>query len=99
MSDQIDISLDQVQNTSNSIKAINKNLTAKLSDIKVALNNLSSTWRSDASETIRNRMESFSPRFQEYADVVDSYTKFLDETVKRYTDVEININSNAEAFK
>ena len=95
----ISISLAEVSATSASIKDINKKLREHLDAVEKQMNNLESSWQSDASSTIRERFKAFSPRFQQHWDVIDSYAKFLDTTVEEYNKAETAINSNASAFK
>jgi WXG100 family type VII secretion target len=95
----INISLGQVQKTSATIRTINKSLNARLEDIKKEMNNLSSTWKSDSSETIRQKFNALAPKFEQYKDVIESYSKFLDATVEGYNAAETVINNNASAFK
>ena len=95
----INISLGEVTKTAETVRNLNKSLAEKLQDIKKEMNNLSSTWQSDASETIRGNFNALAPKFENYRDVVDSYAKFLDKTVESYNTAETSINSNASAFK
>ncbi|MCD5324192.1 MULTISPECIES: pore-forming ESAT-6 family protein [Pontibacillus] len=95
----IHISLGEVQKTAGSIRTINQNLALRLEEIQKEMNNLSSTWQSDASETIRANFNALAPKFETYREVVDSYAKFLDNTVTNYEAAETSINSNAQAFK
>lgn len=95
----IKISLNEVSATANTIRTLNQQLTAKLEEIKAQMNGLATTWQSDASETIRARFNALQPRFEEYREVVDSYARFLDETVQAYDVAETAINNNASMFK
>lgn len=95
----IKISLGEVSNTASTIRNLNTNLDSRLNDIKTEMNALASTWQSDASETIRERFNSLAPKFAEYKTIVDSYAKFLDNTVTSYDTTETAINTNASAFK
>ncbi|WP_239617476.1 pore-forming ESAT-6 family protein [Cohnella mopanensis] len=95
----ISISLGAVAKTAATIRNLNSSLSTKLDEIKKEMGNLSSTWQSDASNTIRNNFNALAPRFEEYKQVVESYAKFLDNTVTNYEAAETAINSNASAFK
>lgn len=95
----ISISLGEVAKTAGTIRSINQNLTARLEEIKKEMNSLAATWQSDASNTIRNNFNALAPRFEEYKNVVESYAKFLDNTVTNYNAAETAINSNASQFK
>jgi len=95
----INISLAEVTKTADNLKKINKVLTQKLEEVKKEMDNLASSWQSDASNTIRNNFNAFAPRFEEYRSVVESYADFLNLTVQEYNSTENAINSNASAFR
>jgi WXG100 family type VII secretion target len=99
MADGINISLGEVSQTAASIRNINQVLDARLSDIKAQMNSLTSTWQSDAANTMVNNFNALVPKFEEYKNVVESYAKFLDYTVNSYDTAETAINNNASAFK
>ncbi|SHJ42011.1 WXG100 family type VII secretion target [Clostridium amylolyticum] len=95
----IKISLGEVSKTAGTIRNLNQSLSARLEEIKKEMNGLSSTWQSDASNTVRNKFNALAPKFEEYKAVVDAYAKFLDLTVTNYNEAETAINNNASAFK
>lgn len=95
----INISLAEVRATANTLRRINQDLLDKLGEVKTQMDNLSTSWQSDAANTIRERFTAFSPRFQEYWNVIDSYATFLDTAATEYDTNETNINNNASAFK
>ena len=95
----IKISLGEVTKTAGTIRSLNTQLDSKLAEIKKQMNDLSQTWQSDSSNTIREKFNSLSPKFEEYKKIVESYAKFLDNTVQSYEPAESSINSNASLFK
>ena len=95
----IKISLGEVSSTAGSIRTINTNLGTRLDEIKKEMNDLAQTWQSDASNTVRERFNSLAPKFDNYRQIIESYAKFLDNTVTNYDATESSINSNASAFK
>lgn len=95
----IKISLNEVTSTANQIRTLNNNLAARLEDIKREMNALSSTWNSDASNTIRSNFNALQPKFENFREIVTSYATFLDQTVNSYNSAEDAINNNASAFK
>jgi WXG100 family type VII secretion target len=99
MADGIKIGLDEVSQTASTIRTLNTSMNATLENIKKEINNLSSTWQSDAGENIRARFNTMSASFEEYRKVVESYATFLDDTVSTYTTTENTINANADAFQ
>ncbi|WP_195515241.1 pore-forming ESAT-6 family protein [Paraclostridium bifermentans] len=94
----INITLEQVHNTAGRIKTLNSQLAVRLEEIKKEINALDSTWKSEASTTIRANFNKLAPRFEEYKKIVDSYGTFLESTVEAYTKTEATINNNASAF-
>lgn len=95
----IKITLGEVSKTAGQIRSLNQNLATRLEQIKNEMNALAQTWNSDASNTIRANFNALAPKFEEYRQIVDSYAKFLDNTVTSYDATESAINSNASAFK
>lgn len=94
----INISLLEVKDTAIKINDLNQQLTERLNEIKKELLGLQSTWKSDAAETIMEKMNGMEPRFKEYNDVVSSYVTFLNDTVTAYEETESSINSYASSF-
>lgn len=99
MSDSIQISTQVLFDTAKEVRNINGSLDEKLTDINRCMNELESTWKSDAATDIREAMNAMKPRFAEYEKVVESYAHFLDETAKSYESTETTIQTNAGAFK
>lgn len=99
MSDSIQISTQVLFDTAKEVRNINGSLDEKLTDINRCMNELESTWKSDAATDIREAMNAMKPRFAEYEKVVESYAHFLDETAKNYESTETTIQTNAGAFK
>lgn len=97
--DGIKISLGEVTKTAGSIRNLNNQLDGKLFEIKKQMNDLSQTWQSDASVTIRDKFNALAPKFEEYKNIVESYAKFLETTVQSYDSAETSVNNNASAFK
>jgi WXG100 family type VII secretion target len=95
----IKISLGEVSKTAGTIRTLNSQLDLKLAEIKKQMNGLAQTWQSDASNTIREKFNALAPRFDEYRSIVDSYSKFLDNTVQSYDSAETTVNNNASSFK
>ena len=99
MADTIQISTQALKDSAEKIRRINKALDQKLTDINKCMNDLESTWKSDAASDIRAAMNALKPRFEEYKDVVESYAKFLLNTAQSYENTETIVQSNASTFK
>ncbi len=99
MADSIKISTQVLVDTAKKVRDINNQLDTKLADINKEMNNLESSWKSDAATDIRAAMNALKPRFAEMKEVVNSYAKFLDDTAQSYESTESAVQTNAAAFK
>ena len=99
MADSIQISTQVLTDTASKIRSINNVLDEKLAEINKNMNDLESTWKSDAATDIRAAMNALKPRFEEYKNVVESYAKFLVNTAQNYESTEGAIQNNANQFK
>lgn len=99
MADAIKISTQVLVETASKVRSINDALDSKLKDINTNMNNLESTWKSDAANDIRAAMNALKPRFEEYKSVVEAYAKFLNNTAQNYETTETTVQNNASAFK
>lgn len=99
MADEIKVSTQVLLDTAEKVRTINTTMDGKLADINKTMNDLESTWRSDAATDIRAAMNALKPRFEEYKTVVESYEKFLVNTAQSYDVTETSIQNNAGAFK
>ena len=93
----IKITFEEVRAKSKQIRAYNETLTNTLTTIKQTINNLESQWTSDTSDTIRAKITGMQPKFDTYKEVIESYAKFLDNTVAQYEGTESTLNSNASS--
>lgn len=97
--DGINISLNEVSATAGTIRSLNQKLSQDLAQIKTEINNLANSWQSDASTTIQSKINGMQTQFDEYQKVIESYAKFLDDTVQTYQQTESSVNSNASVFQ
>lgn len=91
----IKITFGEVRTKTKQIRSRNDTLTDTLNQIKQIINNLESQWTSDTSDTIRAKITGMQPKFDTYKEVIESYAKFLDNTVAQYEGTESTLNSNA----
>lgn len=94
----IKITFSEVKAKAGELRRRNEMLTNTLTDIKSAIGALEAQWTSDASDTIRAKITGMQPKFDTYKEVIESYAKFLDNTVAQYEQVEGTLNSNASQF-
>lgn len=93
----IKITFEEVKTMTAKIRTHNEKLTSTLADIKSAINALEADWTSDTSDTIRSKITGMQPKFDSYKEVIESYAKFLDNSVAKYESTEGTLNSNASS--
>ena len=98
MQDQIMISLSEVSNTAESIRKHNSELDGTLNYVSKIMNELNSVWQSDGEETLLTRFKHFSKKFLSEYEVIETYARFLDDTVSSYDSLESTIVANASNF-
>lgn len=91
----IKITFEEVRTKTAQIRSYNDILTNTLESIKNAINALEAEWTSDTSDTIRSKITGMQPKFDRYKEIIESYAKFLDNTVAQYEATENTLNSNA----
>lgn len=96
--EQIKISLPEVSNIANQIRNYNQNLDDTLTFVNKTMNDLNSIWMSDGQETLLARFHKFATKFIEESEVIESYARFLDDTVSKYDSLESTIVANASNF-
>ncbi len=97
--DELKISLAEVTECASKIRNFNQMMYEQLSLMKKDINDTNASWISGAGEAIRNRFNQFSTRFETQKEQIDSYAKFLDQTVDHYNTLESTIHSNASSMQ
>lgn len=95
----IQISLQEVQDTANQLRSLNMLMDEELNAMKSEMNRLDSSWISDGSLEIRNKFNLFSSRFEKQKETLNQYAKFLDLAVSSYDTLETTITSNASGMQ
>lgn len=95
----IQISLQEVQDTANQLRSLNMLMDEELNVMKSEMNRLDSSWISDGSLEIRNKFNLFSTRFEKQKETINQYAKFLDLAVSSYDTLETTITSNASGMQ
>lgn len=95
----IQISLQEVQDTANQLRSLNMLMDEELNAMKSEMNRLDSSWISDGSLEIRNKFNLFSTRFEKQKETINQYAKFLDLAVSAYDTLETTITSNASGMQ
>ena len=95
----IQISLQEVQDTANQLRSLNMLMGEELNAMKSEMDRLDSSWISDGSLEIRNKFNLFSSRFEKQKETINQYAKFLDLAVSSYDTLETTITSNASGMQ
>lgn len=95
---QIKITMPEVSNMAVSLRNYNKNLDDTLAYTSKIMNELNSSWQSNASEKIIANFNRFSRVFLDESETIEEYAKFLDYIVSTYDSMESTITANAEGF-
>ena len=95
---EIKISLADVASTASKLRYYNSNLDDILASVNKLMNDLNNVWDSESEETLLGRFRHFAQKFLNESDVIESYAKFLDNTVASYDSLESTIVSNASNF-
>lgn len=98
MENTIKINANEVREYANSLKLINSQMNEVLVSSKNEMNSLSAVWQSKGSDTIRERFENFSLKFEELKEVIEEYARFLETSAASYENIETTINNNASTF-
>jgi len=96
---ELKISLAQVSECANTIRSCNNLMYESLNRMKKEMNGTNVNWLSDGGDTIRNRFNAFASRFDIQKEAIDSYARFLDQTVESYDTLETTITSNASGMQ
>ena len=91
----IKIQFSEVREKTSKIRNHNRVLDDTLKEIQRIINALEADWTSDTSDTIRSKITGMQPKFDSYREVIESYAKFLDNTVEQYETTEGTLQSNA----
>lgn len=97
--DQLKISLAEVSSCAGKIRTSNQMMFDLLNRMKNDMNQTNVSWISEGGEAIRTRFNQFAARLEIQKEMIDSYARFLDQTVSSYDTLETTITSNASSIK
>ena len=98
MDNQITISLSEVSTTAAQIRNHNAKLDDTLSSVNKIMSDLHSVWSSDGESELISKFRHFAQKFINEYEVIESYARFLDDTVSSYDSLENTIVANASNF-
>ncbi len=82
----------------NTIKTKNNTLMDDLHNIQNKINSLSGDWESNSAVTIRSKITNMEGTFQQYYEVVDRYSKFLNNAAEQFKTMEAGLDMRAQDF-
>ena len=97
--EQIKITLPEVSQTASEIRKYNASLDETLSYVNKTMNEINNVWDSDSERTLLARFQKFATKFIDESEVIESYAKFLDDTVSKYDSLESTFVANASNFE
>lgn len=93
----IHVEFQQLRDKAQEIRVINGDLKQLLIDIQNKIKGLEADYTSDASDTIRAKIDKESRRINDYDQVIESYCVFMERTAERYEQTGAVIRQNAES--
>lgn len=101
MAGTINVTTDQVNQIADRIEGLNKRLSTTVQECAAAINNLKSTWDSEAAQETMVNFTNFSTEFGEsYEKTIQAYVTFLRNAVAQgYFETETSNTNLAGAFK
>ena len=97
--EQIKVDTGKLKNYSNEVKNCYKNIYAYLSQSKVAVKNLKSSWTGTAANEFYARFDTILAKSEQVLDVVNQYSLILSESADVYNTNESKVANNASKLK
>jgi WXG100 family type VII secretion target len=84
---------EMLKSTSSSLKNINSRFRSVMEGIETDMRAMKQKWDSEAADTFLAKFEKFKSNLEGYYQVVESYSKFLEETAQAYSESDKSINN------
>lgn len=95
----INVSTQELTGVATKIDTRKRNLRGKLNEITRKINELKTSWTSEASEEIVAKINGMQGRFEQYDTVIQSYADFLRRAAEQYETTESTAKTNASEFR
>ncbi|MCT4686967.1 WXG100 family type VII secretion target [Vallitalea sp.] len=93
------VTTQMLEDTSSNIANINTQFNEIMDDITGLMNNLQANWKSDAAEQFISRFRGLKNDFDNYSQVIVSYSTFLTNAANDYSSAETAIDkATADLF-
>lgn len=96
---EIRISWQELNRVSADMRQLNEAMHSCLEEMASLMSTLQESWESDASSVIRQKFLNLKPHFERYAQVIEGYAAFLEQTAENYQLTEAALEQNAESFQ
>jgi len=86
----------EILNKSNNMKSTRTRLSGIMQDMKAKFASLNTSWDTDASSTYQTQFNRVHKDIEEVLNIVDEYTRDLDDVGNEYIATERRVKSDAE---
>lgn len=93
---EMKIDTQRLSTAATDIKNMNGSLNEILGSFSKKVEELQSTWESDAGERTQKAIKNLEPRFEDYRKVLNSYAEYLEKTAESYESTEKTLVNNAD---
>ncbi len=93
----IKINFQELRGKAREIRTSNNTLRTTLKEIQNKIKGLEASYTSDASDTIRMKIDNETRRIEDYDSVIESFCAFLERTADNYERREGVVNQNADS--
>jgi WXG100 family type VII secretion target len=87
------VTTQMLEDTSGTITKINADFNGIMEDITNLMNNLQANWKSEAAEQFISKFKGLRNDFDNYSQVITSYSTFLSSAATDYASAETAINT------
>ncbi len=96
---EIRVNSAMLRDTAQTISGELSNFQNLTSEIQQGLSSLSNTWEGDAFTNFVEKVNSLTPTFERYSEVINSYVTFLNKSAEEYDTTESEAQSATEALE
>lgn len=93
------VAYGKLEGWASKLDGLNNEMKNELETIQKKITSLNgAAYESNSAVTIREKIQGMTPRFEQYYDVVNNFSKFLRNTAQAYEATEGSLDSNAKNF-
>lgn len=87
------VSPERLRATATNISGINKNFNGVMESIRTEMQRMKQRWDSEAANGFINKFDALKDDFENYSQVIQAYSKFLEATAGAYEKADTNISN------